>query len=32
VPTRWHITSEPLRRNATGKIVRTDLAAPFSRR
>jgi acyl-CoA synthetase (AMP-forming)/AMP-acid ligase II len=29
VPTRWHTTIEPLRRNATGKIVRTDLATPF---
>lgn len=32
VPERWHITTEPLRRNATGKIVRTDLATPFSTR
>lgn len=32
VPERWHVTIEPLRRNATGKIVRTDLATPFSPR
>ncbi|EOM77490.1 long-chain fatty acid--CoA ligase [Rhodococcus rhodnii] len=27
VPTRWRITSEPLPRNATGKIVRTRIEA-----
>ncbi|NUP26469.1 MAG: acyl--CoA ligase [Nocardia sp.] len=27
VPTRWRITTEPLPRNATGKVVRRDLTA-----
>ncbi|WP_106180038.1 class I adenylate-forming enzyme family protein [Prauserella shujinwangii] len=27
VPSRWHLTTEPLPRNATGKVVRTALAS-----
>jgi acyl-CoA synthetase (AMP-forming)/AMP-acid ligase II len=30
VPTRWHITTDPLPRNATGKIMRKQVEAQFS--